>query len=159
VASVGGGWGIVHPTKRSKYIGPARSRGVNYRDKAQAEADKRNRAAKPVTRAEAKKLQAMSERFQTRLASVKHLKSLTITGKRWQDSVGSTYYTAVIKINGKVAHRMPYAYGYGDQYLRDSLDWLAEQGVLPDNPRLDDIRASGVKLDYSAKNVKRKKDL
>jgi|GEM_PF-3277750 len=59
------------------------------------------------------------------------VKSITIIGRRWRDRVnGNSYNTAEIIVNGKLVHKVPFGYGYGDQYETRAVEWLIENGYI-----------------------------
>lgn len=60
-------------------------------------------------------------------------KTITLDAKRWfSKSVGSTYHSVTILVNGKQVDRVDFAYGYGDQYQWTAAKHLASLGHLPD---------------------------
>lgn len=66
----------------------------------------------------------------------KQIPHLTIIGRRWFDKVnGNTYHSVEIyDDSGKQLARVPFAYGYGDQYQQTALDALVKLGIYPDTP-------------------------
>lgn len=59
-------------------------------------------------------------------------KTITLDAKRWfSKSVGSTYHSVTILVNGKQVYRVDFAYGYGDQYQWTAAKHLASLGHLP----------------------------
>lgn len=59
--------------------------------------------------------------------------ALHIEGRRWfQRTFGNTYHSVRIWINGEQVVCLPFQYGYGEQFLQTALDWLREQGKIPD---------------------------
>lgn len=97
-------------------------------------------------------------------------KSISIVGRRWfQRSYGNTYFSADIYVNGVQAGRIPFSYGYGDQYLYEAIDWLEENGYMPDREHHENGSAEpgwryfrddrGIPFEYSVMDVPRKKDL
>lgn len=96
------------------------------------------------------------------------INSITVIGRKWFDSrAGNTYFTAAILINGLEVHRLPYEYGYADQYLQSAFEWLDAAGHTSreryvhgghETPR-DYCTCQGIALHYEAADVKRKRDL
>lgn len=93
-----------------------------------------------------------------------------ISGKRWfQRTYGNTYHSYKIWIDGELVHYMPYAYGYGDQYLDNAWKWLAENNMLwgqPEKFRYGGLEAprfycqrKNIKFAYDVSDVEREKDL
>ena len=59
------------------------------------------------------------------------MESITVIGRRWFDKVnGNTYHTAEILIDGKPVHKVPFTYGYGEQYVQSAGEWLHKQGLI-----------------------------
>ena len=57
------------------------------------------------------------------------MKSLHISARRWfQKTYGNTYHSVNIYIDGQMVHRVPFAYGYGEQWLQTAIDWLRLNG-------------------------------
>ena len=96
------------------------------------------------------------------------MKSITILGRRWFDRVnGNTYFSARAIVDGKEESHIPYAYGYGDQYLQEAWDEVVKRHNL-DVERYQSggiegpsywCRRNGVALHYEAVDVGRKRDL
>lgn len=64
------------------------------------------------------------------------LKTIDIEGKEWWDSAnGNHYFSAQVTVNfgleDAATYRIPYDYGYGDQYVYAALTELKAQGILP----------------------------
>ena len=60
-------------------------------------------------------------------------KSLHIEGRRWFERTnGNTYHSVKIWRDGEQIASLPYAYGYGDQYLQTAMQWLIAQGIAPE---------------------------
>lgn len=92
---------------------------------------------------------------------------LTIVGRRWFEKTnGNTYHSVeVFDAEGKRIVRVPFAYGYGNQYMQTALQELVKLGLYPDTPgRHGGFKAYG-RFTYDDKNlfivtdVARKKDL
>ena len=91
-------------------------------------------------------------------------KVVEIHGRRWfSRSQGNTYFSAVATVDGEKALEIDYAYGYGQQYVESTYQALIDAGHLP--PRVDrepvwtHARDNNIRLEYSAIDVTRKKDL
>jgi hypothetical protein len=87
--------------------------------------------------------------------------SLHIEGRRWfQHGPGNTYHSVRIYRDGHQIAFLPFAYGYGDQFLQTALDYLKAQGLAPAGAEYgtrylrEDLQAS-----YSVIDVARKGDL
>jgi hypothetical protein len=58
--------------------------------------------------------------------------TLHIQGTKWFDSVnGNTYFSTVAVLNGETVLEVPAQYGYGDQYLHETIDQLEANGDIP----------------------------
>lgn len=90
------------------------------------------------------------------------IKSIIVEGRRWFDGC-NTYHKATIYINGNHVHTTKRTYGYEQQYLHTAYEWLQESGfVTMDSKRQAPFRHAQEHdyiLEYSAVDVKRKKDL
>jgi len=89
-------------------------------------------------------------------------KTIDVQAKEWFDRInGNSYFSARVTVNYGMAdektYRLPYQYGYGDQYMAEAAVILDESGDVP-NPiqehggrRLLSLicRESGVILRYS----------
>lgn len=90
------------------------------------------------------------------------IKSIQVIGRRWfQRTYGNTYNTVQIKVDGEQVAYLPFEYGYGEYYMQRAEEWLVKNGYVNKGTshlryRLED---AGVKLDYFAIDVDRKKDL
>jgi hypothetical protein len=107
----------------------------------------------------------------------KQIVLIEITGRRWrQRTYGNTYHSAawrVIHNDGSVIDgRVPFSYGYDSQYLITAWHDLVDAGALAaagqDADTVADMREThprlaaesiGARLDYSAIDVTRKRDL
>lgn len=59
------------------------------------------------------------------------IKSITIIGRRWFEKVnGNTYHSVTVYVDGKLIEEMPFAYGYGTQYLQSAEDILDKKGIV-----------------------------
>ena len=67
------------------------------------------------------------------LNTVKIKQSLTITAREWFDKVnGNSYFAALVTFNDKQI-KIPFQYGYGEQYLEATKRQLQNDGILPNN--------------------------
>ena len=58
---------------------------------------------------------------------------LTIIGRRWFEKAnGNTYHSVELYQDNKLLARVPFAYGYGDQYKQTALDQAVKLGLYPD---------------------------
>jgi len=97
------------------------------------------------------------------------LNGLHIEGRRWfSTSAGNTYHSVRIFADGKQLAYLPYAYGYGEQFLQTALDWLRAEGLIEaqefysnGNPKYNGTLYLRETLGgtYSVIDVQRKKDL
>lgn len=93
-----------------------------------------------------------------------------VSGRRWfQTTYGNTYHSYNIYIDGEHVHYMPFAYGYGEQYLYNAFQWLRENNKLwgksksftsgPSETPWRYCQRYNIKLVYEVTDVTRKKDL
>jgi hypothetical protein len=96
-----------------------------------------------------------------------NIQSITVLGRRWQDSSGSTYFTADVLVDGCKVVQLDRSYGYGEQYLEEAFKWLDANGYTardrhdgrPAEPPWRYCERTGIKLYARAANVARRKDL
>ena len=85
--------------------------------------------------------------------------SLHITARRWyQRTYGNTYHSVTIYLNDNPAVHIPFAYGYGEQWLQTAVDWLQKNGY-PDAQYGTRYLREVLGGTYSVTDVSRKKDL
>ena len=93
--------------------------------------------------------------------------SLVIIGRRWFDKQnGNTYHTSQIIINGRIAYKTDFAYGYDDAYVDTAAEWLEKEGYIERERYQSGMREPlwrycqerNITLTYMAFDV-RKKDL
>ena len=101
-------------------------RGGTKKKAAKKRTTKKKKAAKKRTT----KKNNPHKRTTKKVRKKKHPKTVHISGRRWRDANGNTYFSSTIFVDGKQVHRIPYAYGYGDQYADDSFEWLAKAGYI-----------------------------
>lgn len=95
--------------------------------------------------------------------------SLHIEGRRWfQRGPGNTYHSVRIFQDGKEVAYLPFAYGYGDQFLQTAWEWLGNNGrpELLEHHENGSLKNYGTQYlrevlggTYSVIDVTRKKDL
>ena len=97
--------------------------------------------------------------------------SIVVEGRKWFDKInGNTYHSAnvIVTMDRDVkVLKVPYQYGYGDQYLQSAFDELEKAGFLKleryksgaSEPPWRWAEEHGVTLIYSAVDVAKKKDL
>lgn len=60
------------------------------------------------------------------------IRSITLIARLWfRRGPGTTYHSVEILIDGKMVHRIPYAYGYDRHYEDTAKNWLFQNGYLP----------------------------
>jgi predicted phosphohydrolase len=97
------------------------------------------------------------------------MKTITVIGKRWfQKTYGNTYFSAVGMIDGEVVVTIPFEYGYDGMYLQRTTEEMVKMGLLPGIKKYEHgghealwcyCSDKDIKLNYSAADVARKKDL
>jgi hypothetical protein len=95
--------------------------------------------------------------------------SILITGRRWFDPSGNTYFSANGYVDGELVANIAYEYGYGDHYIQAMTDKLEELGYMPDRKHYEHGGAEpawqyfrdnrGITFNYEVSDVARKKDL
>ena len=90
------------------------------------------------------------------------IKSITIIGRRWRQKVyGNTYNSVQIFVD-TTEIKLPYQYGYGDQYYHRAISYLVEHGyIIPENGEYPSewAKRNGVNMVSVGVDVARKKDL
>jgi hypothetical protein len=92
-------------------------------------------------------------------------RSIVVIGRRWfHKGPGNTYFSAEMIVDGSRVGKIDYEYGYGEQYLYSAFYWLAENGYIHGFGKEKGVpwrwaQDNGIKLEYSAADVARKKDL
>ena len=95
------------------------------------------------------------------------IKTIAVIARRWFDRNGNTYFSANINVDGERVHRIPFEYGYGDHYLQVAFEWLDKKGITSREkhslggaePPWRYCQDRGIRLQYEAADVKRKRDL
>lgn len=97
------------------------------------------------------------------------MSSLVLVGRRWfNKNFGNTYHSVEIIADGKPVHKVPYAYGYGDQWEYSARDWLDSNGYLPGRETKEGTPGEalwrycervGIQYTRTVVDVQRKKDL
>lgn len=93
---------------------------------------------------------------------MKKLQKIEIQARRWfQKSYGNTYFSGEIYVNDKIAGKVDFCYGYGDQCLDHLFKVAQEAGKIPlTNDHLWQYCIdNNIKLVKSVIDVNRKKDL
>lgn len=86
--------------------------------------------------------------------------NITVIGRRWFEKVnGNTYHSVEVYIDGERIGRVPYAYGYGNQYEQSAQEILNQEGYEATYPLSKWARENGHTLVQSVTDVQRKKDL
>lgn len=80
---------------------------------------------------------------------MKTVKTIDIHGKRWFDSrFGNTYNSARVTVNftcgDEQTFKIPFGYGYDQQYEQRALELLSEELGTPQ--RLHELRRAGIKV-------------
>jgi hypothetical protein len=98
-----------------------------------------------------------------------NIKSIVIVGRRWFERTnGNTYHSVDAYVDGKLAFREPFTYGYGDQYRWTALSGLEKAGYLPGIERYPNggseslsryCERHGITLADEVVDVPRKRDL
>jgi|CXWL01.1.fsa_nt_gi hypothetical protein len=96
------------------------------------------------------------------------MKRIDIHGRRWWNKrTGSTYHSVSVEVDGVEVFKIPFAYGYDQQYLTNAMNELQRRGLVSriqyqggswEAPWVYAKRV-GVELNYGAMDVNRKKDL
>ncbi|MFY4731178.1 hypothetical protein [Nitrospira sp. BLG_2] len=101
---------------------------------------------------------------------MKRIKStIMLVGRRWfNKNVGNTYHSCEIYVDGTCVHKIPYAYGYGQQYEDNAKTWLIENKYLPGIETKEGTPGEalfrycermGIIYNQTVTDVQRKKDL
>ncbi len=90
------------------------------------------------------------------------MQSAFVHGKTWYDKTyGNSYFSARIFVDGVEVARLPFQYGYGDQYIHEAQRALQRLGILAPEPqpglRLQ-IEASGAVF-HSVLEQSRRRDV
>ena len=57
---------------------------------------------------------------------------VTIDARRWFEKTnGNTYHSVSVYVNNEQIGRIPFTYGYGEQYIQSAFDILSEFGMFP----------------------------
>jgi hypothetical protein len=103
------------------------------------------------------------------LGSFVEVKSIYLHARRWfQRSYGNTYHTCEIWVNDRMVHKIPFTYGYGDQWEWNAQKWLVDNSFLDRHdsevrgyhyPISRYCRESGIEYNNTVTDVNRKRDL
>lgn len=91
------------------------------------------------------------------------MKTLDVNAKEWFDRInGNSYFSAEIVVNYGMEDsqtiKLPFQYGYGDQYRYATMEELNRQG-LTDKKYIHDLRSSGIIVREVMQRNCRKRDL
>lgn len=97
------------------------------------------------------------------------MQSVVVIGRKWFERTnGNTYHSVEIHVDGEFSHKIPFQYGYGDQWEWTAAQWLEENGHMPgrnhySNGGSEALRLycerTGIACIRSVTDVQRKKDL
>ena len=97
------------------------------------------------------------------------MSNVFIVGRRWfRRGPGTTYHSVEIYADGKFLYKVPYAYGYNDQYEWTAAAWLESNGYMPGREHRENgsiespwqyFQRNGIDYHHSVTDVSRKKDL
>ena len=94
--------------------------------------------------------------------------TITVVGRRWFNrGPGNTYHSAEIYVNGKLVHRIPFAYGYDRMFEQNAQEWLEKNGYIDpkhyahggSEPMWQLAKDRGFTYSATVSDVSRKKDL
>jgi hypothetical protein len=95
--------------------------------------------------------------------------SVTLIGRRWFNrGPGNTYHSVEIYLDGKHVHKIPFAYGYGEQWEWNGWEWLEANGYTPGRehhangsaePPWAYCQRLGIQYVLNVSDVPRRKDL
>lgn len=86
----------------------------------------------------------------------------TIIGRRWFEKTnGNTYHSVEVYKDGELLGRVPFAYGYGDQYRQSAFDILVKLGYYKEGEysKFFLSKTAGDGNLFSVSDVARKKNL
>lgn len=101
-------------------------------------------------------------------AVAKSVQSIVLVGRRWFNrGPGNTYHSVAIYVNGECVHKVPFAYGYGDQYIESAAAWLETNGYVArreypnggHDPLWRVAQVMGFTFSSNVSDVARRKDL
>lgn len=83
--------------------------------------------------------------------------SVFVHGKTWFDKVnGNSYFSARVYINNQEVARLPFQYGYGDQYLYETVRVLKEKGMIGEDVNaLWNLKEAGVSAYHVLESAKK----
>lgn len=77
--------------------------------------------------------------------------NIHIEGRRWfQRTYGNTYHSVRIFRDGAEIAYLPFAYGYGNQFLQTAFDWLGHNGM----PELLEEHGNGSRKHYGTQYLR-----
>ena len=124
-----------------------------------------------ATRRSRKSRRSRASRRHGNSADSRHGKvdSILVVGRRWfQRGPGNTYHSVNIYVNGKLVHRIPFAYGYDRMFEQNAEVWLIENGYIRAEkykhgggypPMWQLAKDQGFTYEATVSDVARKKDL
>lgn len=93
-------------------------------------------------------------------------RQIVVMGRRWFNKTwGNTYFSVAVYVNGEFIAKVPYEYGYGDQYMQRAVQLLIDAGFYPApkdggyKPLWQFAQDTGDKLLYFVADVATKKEL
>lgn len=97
------------------------------------------------------------------------MSQLVLVGRRWFNrGPGNTYHSVEIHLDGNLVHKIPFAYGYGDQWEWNAWEWLDANGYTPGREHHENGSAEmprfycermGIMYTRTVTDVPRRKDL
>jgi hypothetical protein len=99
------------------------------------------------------------------------IKTIDVNAKEWFDKVnGNSYFSAIVTLNYGMpdaeSFKLPFQYGYGEQYIWEAREELVRRGYLPENDSegykkslWSMCQIKGIILRYSKQTGCKKRDL
>ena len=90
--------------------------------------------------------------------------NVEIIGRRWrQRSMGTTYHSVKVLVNGEYAGQTDFTYGYGNMYMETgkehATNYIQDKFGFTMADRTLERQEQNVNIEYTVTDVKRKKDL
>jgi hypothetical protein len=100
----------------------------------------------------------------TTTATPAKISTIDINALEWFDKVnGNSYFAGTITVNYGTPEaqtfKMPYQYGYGDQYIHEALQVLFENNLIEDQTSMYDIINLGIIVRKSKRTGCKKSEL
>ncbi len=91
------------------------------------------------------------------------IKTIDIQAKEWFDKVnGNSYFAGVITVNyskdDEMIFKMPFQYGYGEQYIQNALTMLKDSNLINTTSKME-LRDKGIIINASIQTGCKKSDL